>query len=317
MASDRAVLYGDYGGREQLKLGELPASSPGKGELLVRVEAASINPVDGKVRRGELKLLAGGHFPKVPGLDFAGVVEAVGPGSTGFSPGDPVFGVTGSMGGGAMAERAVVKAAGVARRPAGLSPVQAASVPVVAAAALQVLRDLLGLEKGQRVLVNGCTGGVGLFALQLARRMGVQAVGVCGTEGVELARRFGAVQVVDYKKQKVTEAEGPFHALLELSGKLPFEAAHPLLGEHGIYVDFSPTPGGLIGNTLANPFRAHKHKFALTGATTRDLEELASLLGSGALELPPLQTFPFERFREAFALAESGGVIGKVVVQIG
>jgi NADPH:quinone reductase-like Zn-dependent oxidoreductase len=105
--------------------------------------------------------------------------------------------------------------------------------------------------------------------------------------------------------------------LLELSGKLPFDQAHALLDEHGIYVDFSPSPASLIGNTLANPFRANKHLFAMTAAQTADLDALAKMLDEGELRPPPVKEFPLERFREAFELAERGGAIGKVVVRLG
>lgn len=312
----KTVSYEQYGDRDVMRLIETDMPSPSAGELRVKIHAASINPVDGKVRRGELKLVAGGHFPKRPGLDFVGVVDALGEGVSSFAIGQRVYGVSKSMSDGVMGEYAVVNAGTVAHAPTQLDDTTAAGVPIVAIAALQSLRDTAKVKAGDRVLVNGCTGGVGLFALQLAKAMRAHVTGVCSTEAVELARQFGADEVIDYRKQPLSERAERYHVILELSGKLSFERAHALLDEHGIYVDFSPTPGALIGNTLANPFRSHKHVFAMSAGKTADLQHLAKLLDNGELRPPPVQSFPLEQFREAYELAERGGVVGKVVIRV-
>jgi NADPH:quinone reductase-like Zn-dependent oxidoreductase len=289
---------------------------PRAGDVRVRVRATSVNPVDGKVRRGELKLIAGGHFPKRPGLDFSGEVEAVGEGVTGFAVGDAVYGGARSMSEGAFAEHVLVHASAIAKKPSTIDHTLAAGVPTVAIAALQVLRDIVKVAPGDRVLVNGCTGGVGLFAIQIAKRAGAVVTGVCATGGVELARELGADEVVDFKKSALTSLDTKFRAILELSGKLPFESAHAHLDDHGLYVDFSPSPAALVGNAIANPFRSHKHVFAMTSAKTADLESLARMLDAGELRAAPTQVLSLEHFAEAFERAERGGVIGKVVVQL-
>ncbi len=303
--------------REVYALEEVPEpGTPGPGDVRVRVHAVSINPVDAKVRRGELKLIAGGRFPKRPGLDFSGVVEAVGEGVSQFVPGDAVYGAARSMSEGAFCEHALVHAASVARKPAKIDHAAAAGVPTVAIAALQSLRDIVKVSNGDRILVNGCTGGVGLFALQLAKRSGAIVTGVCGTDGIAAASEFGADAVIDYKKNDPARSGGKYRAILELSGKLAFEAAHVLLESNGIYVDFSPSPAALIGNTIANPFRHQKHLFAMTSAKTADLEWLAQQIESGDLRPAPTRSFPLDQFAEAFALAEGGGTLGKVIVNI-
>lgn len=312
----KAVLYDRYGDRDVMQLTDVPPAAPGAGEVRVRVQAVSVNPIDGKIRRGEQQLLAGGHFPKRPGMDFAGVVDAVGDAHGPFAVGDAVFGGVKSMSEGALGESAIVPVGAIAHRPASLDALNAAAVPVAAIAALQVLRDVVKVNPRDRVLVNGCTGGVGLFALQLARRMGAHVTGVCGTDGVATARAFGADEVIDYKKVALTSLGERYDALIELSGHLTFEQAEPLLDEQGRYVDFSPTPASLIGNTIANPFRSHQHLFAMTKTKRADLEELARLFEAGALKAPPITEFALEQFREAYALAEQGGVIGKVVIRV-
>jgi NADPH:quinone reductase-like Zn-dependent oxidoreductase len=133
---------------------------------------------------------------------------------------------------------------------------------------------------------------------------------------VQLARDLGADDVIDYRTQSLTGRSERYHVILELSGRLPFDQAHALLDEHGIYVDFSPSPASLIGNTIANPFRSHKHLFAMTAGKTADLEALAKMLDDGDLRPPPVQEFPLDRFGEAFEVAERGGVLGKVVVRV-
>jgi NADPH:quinone reductase-like Zn-dependent oxidoreductase len=312
----KAVFYETYGDRTVMQLGERAAPAVKAHEVLVRVQAASINPVDGKVRRGELKLIAGGHFPKQPGLDFAGEVVSVGDGVTAFRVGDAVFGCAKSMSEGALAEFAVANVAAIAKRPQGLDVLTAAAVPVVAMGALQPLRDIVKVAPGDAVLVNGCTGGVGLFALQLAKRAGAHVTGVCGSEGVDLSREMGAEEVIDFRTSSALARGGRYRAILELSGRLTFGDAHPILDEHGIFVDFSPTPASLVGNTLANPFRTHKHVFAMTSGKTADLDEVGQLLVQGELKAPPLREFPLDQFRDAFALAESGKVMGKIVVRV-
>lgn len=313
----KAVQYDDYGGREKLYLADVPdPGDPGAGGLRVRVHASSVNPVDGKIRRGELKLLAGHRFPKRPGIDFSGVVEAVGAGVVSIAAGDAVYGSVAQMGHGAFAEHVVVHAASVAPKPASMPHALAAGVPVVGIAALQVLRDLVKVAAGDRILVNGCTGGVGLYALQIARQAGAVVTGVCGTEGVDLARRMGAHEVVDYRQGPLSPAAASLRAILELSGRLPFEQAEAWLADHGQYVDFSPSPAALVGSAIANPFRPHKHVFAMTAARTADLGWLADHLDRGLLQAPPTTVLPLERFAEAVALAEQGGRIGKVVVSV-
>ena len=313
----KALVYHAYGDRSVLVLEDLPdPGAPASGDVRVRVHASSVNPVDGKVRRGELKLIAGGHFPKRPGLDFSGTVEAVGDEVSGFSVGDRVFGAARSMSEGAFAETVLVHATAIARQPATIDQTTAAGVPTVAIAALQVLRDIVKVSAGDRILVNGCTGGVGIFALQLAKHAGAFVTGVCGTDGMALARELGADEVKDYKKGGALGASAKYRAILELSGKLSFDAAQESLDDHGLYVDFSPSPAALIGNTIANPFRARKHVFAMTAAKTTDLEFIAKEIDAGRLRPAPTRVFPLERFADAFAVAEGGGIVGKVVVGV-
>jgi NADPH:quinone reductase-like Zn-dependent oxidoreductase len=312
----KAITYNEFGGIDRLALADLPDPQVEKGHLLVRVHAASINPIDGKIRRGQLKLMSGTHFPKTVGSDFAGVVTEVGAGVEGFSVGDAVYGCMDSMKHGSLCELISVPPAVLSRKPASLDFVAAAAVPIVAQAALQAMRDVAAVKPETRVLVNGCTGGVGLYALQIASQMGAQVTGVCGAAGLAIAHSFGARDVIDYRRESIGQSGQRFDVLLELSGKLPFSESHDLLEAHGIYIDIEPSPAGLVGNTLANPFRAQKHRFLMTTSKTADLDELAQGFDRGTLRTTPTTAFDLADFRDAFTLAEKGGVIGKVVVRL-
>jgi len=312
----QALTFDRFGGPDVLSLSDVATPAARKGHLLVRVHAVSVNPLDGKIRRGELRLLSGSHFPRSPGLDFAGVVEEVGPGVRGFTPGQRVFGYLGTMREGTLAEHISVPARVVARMPAGLTFVGAASLAVGGLAALQALRDVARVKAGDRVLVNGSTGGVGLYALQLARRMGAHVTAVAGSAGAVVAQDYGAHVVLDYHRGPVSASGLTFDAVLELSARLPFSAARGLLGPRGVYVGFEPTPPALLSAALLNPFRGQRHAFAMTKATPADLEALGRQLDAGELRLAPTQVFALSDMHRAYALAERGGLVGKVVLQL-
>ena len=313
----QALVYHAYGDIDQLRLEDVAEPAmPQSGEIKVHVRASSINPVDAKVRRGELKLIAGHHFPKRPGLDFSGVVEAIGDGVDGIAVGDAVFGAARSMSDGAFAEHIIVRAKQVAKKPQTLDHPTAAAVVTVGIAALQSLRDIVKLQRGDNLLVYGCTGGVGLFALQIAKRTGARVTGVCSSSGVALAQAFGADDVIDYTRGAVWDGAARFRSILELSGKLSFDSAQPMLDDPGVFVDFSPTPAALIGNAITNVFRHRKHAFAMTSATTADLNWLAELIDAGELRPAPTRVYPMSAYTDAFSAAERGGSAGKIAVEI-
>jgi NADPH:quinone reductase-like Zn-dependent oxidoreductase len=311
-----AITFSHFGGPDVLELTRKEAPRLGSLDLLVRVRAVSVNPLDGKIRRGELRLLSGARFPKTPGIDFAGIVEAVGAQVTGFGIGDRVFGYPGSMRNGTLSELISVPAASAAKIPPALDEVGAASVAMVGLAALQAFRDVAQVAAGERVLVNGATGGVGLVLLQLARLRGAHVTATASTKGVPVARQFGAEKVVDYRSEAIVDGRERFDVVFDPSTKLPFAAARRLLGARGRYVGFEPSPLSLIESVLSNPFRGQKHLFLIAKPSTRDLAELARLIDAREIVLPPVESFDLSDARRAFERAERGGVIGKIVVQI-
>ncbi|MGY2134264.1 NAD(P)-dependent alcohol dehydrogenase [Hymenobacter sp. HD11105] len=249
----KKVLYNRFGGVEVLELAEVaqPALTPN--EVLVRVKAVSINPLDWKIRQGEMKLVAGSTFPKGVGLDFAGVVEAVGAAVPGLHPGDDVFGLVDVLKGGALAEYVAVPAADLALKPANLSFAQAAALPVAGSAALQVLHQLVAVGPGTEILINGASGGIGMIATQLASQRGAVVTAVVGPAGTELARQWGSASVLNYREHDIKGAGKRYDVVLDLSGKLSFSAARPLLKPRGAYVN--TVPGNNTGCCCSSPPR--------------------------------------------------------------
>ncbi|NMO17923.1 NAD(P)-dependent alcohol dehydrogenase [Pyxidicoccus fallax] len=282
----------------------------------MRVRAVSINPLDGKLRRGEARLLSGTKFPKTPGLDFAGVVEQVGEGVSGFKVGDDVFGGLGSFKVGYLSERISVPARVVARMPASLDYVGAAAIAVVGLAA-QTAVNVARIKAGDHVLIHGASGGLGPYAIQLAKSVGAHVTAVSGTDGVTLVRELGADTVIDYRREAITASGKTFDAVLDLSTRLPFGEAHVLLKPRGVYVDFEPGPAKLASAAILNRFRSRQHRLVITQSTTAALEALGRQVDSGALRPGPTRVFALSEYRRAFEVAEQGGLVGKVVIQLG
>ncbi len=310
----RCVRYLRFGGPEVLDLATIPEPKPQKSKLLVRVRAVSLNPLDWKIRRGDLRLMSGSSFPKVPCLDFCGVVEHADETTPGFRKGDEVYGALGSMKEGYLADLISVSASVVAKKPASISANESAAAAVVGLAAIAAI-DAARVERGSRVLVNGCTGGVGLCVMQLAKSRGAHVTGVCGNDGMATAREYGADAVVDYRAGNAGEL-APFSAVIELSARLSFEDARPLLSGSGIFVDCEPGAMKLARAFVLNPLRAQKHAFIMTKGSAAGLTALADQIDAGTLRCPPVKVFPMAQVREAFAFAERGSVLGKAVIRV-
>lgn len=311
-----AITYSHFGNPDVLELTRSEAPRVGSLDLLVRVRAVSVNPLDGKIRRGEMRLLSGTRFPKTPGADFAGVVEAVGAKVAGFAVGDRVFGYPGNMRSGTLSEVIAVPAASSAKIPSAMNDADAASIALVGVAALQAVRDVAQVRAGESVLVNGATGGVGLFLLQLARLRGARVTAVASTSSLPTAQRFGAENVVDYRKGSILDSDQRFDVVFDASTKLPFSLARKVLAPRGRYVGFEPSPVSLIGSALLNPFRRQTHLLLIAKPSSADLTEVARSIESREVLAPPVETFDLRDAARAFARAESGGVVGKVAILV-
>ena len=312
----KAIVYDQFGPVETLHAAELPTPTAGKGQVVVNMQASSVNVIDSRVRKGLMGPLVNKRFPKIPGADIAGTIVEVGPGVTTLKVGDAVFGAVDPMKGGAFAEFVALRADQLAPKPTALSFEEAAALPIAGLAALLSIRDLVRTKAGARVLIHGASGAVGLFAAQIAKRMGAHVTAVAGTGGIAAVRLAGADEVIDYRKQDGQTFAGTFDVILNASGQMPYAKARRFLAAGGTLIEPSPTIPLVIGSTLANLLRSRKHKTLITSPRRPDLETLSAMASRGDLKPTIALTYPLDAAKEAFAATEKGGVVGKVIVTI-
>lgn len=306
-----------YGGPEVSHYGNFPDPSAGGGQLLVEVKAVSINPVDYKVKLGVARFLSGAKFPRIFGSDFAGVVRETGEGVSNFKPGDRVYGASPVIWGkaGALAQLLAVDSKYARTIPEGMSFEEAASLPIAALTALNGLRRT-GVTKGSQVLINGATGGVGHFAIQIAKAKGAIVTATCSQSNAELARKLGADFTMGYTREEMSGSDMRFDAILDAWGHMDTSDSIRLLKRHGIYA-----------TTMIKPFLFFSSFFAaliygkrLTSSNLRslpeDMDEMERLFTEKKL-VPIIENyFTLDRSAEAFEMAEHGRPRGKVIVRI-
>jgi len=310
----KAIVYNQFGPVENLQVGELPTPTAARGQVVVKMRASSINVIDSRVRKGLMGPLVNKTFPKVPGADVAGTVVGVGPGVASLKVGDAIFGALDPMKGGAFAEFAAVPEGQLALKPASLSFEEAAALPIAGLAALLALRDLGKTKAGARVLIHGASGAVGLFAVQIAKHLGAHVTAVAGTGGIAAVKAAGADETIDYRKQDGQTYATSFDVILNASGQMPYAKAKRFLAPGGTLIEPSPTIPMVIGSTLANMLRSRKHKTLITSPRRADLETLAAMISEGAVKPTIAGVYALAAAREAFAVMEKGGVVGKLIV---
>lgn len=326
----RGLRYNRYGApQEVLRVREVGAPTPREGEVRVRVRAAAANPADWHLVRGEpflLRMMNGIRGPKDGdvGLDCAGVVEAVGGGVTDFVPGDEVFG----HGSGSFAELTCAKAARLARKPECLTFEQAASLPVAGGTALHALVTHGRLKAGQRVLIIGAGGGVGSFAVQIAKALGAEVTGVCSGRKVDFVRALGADHVVDYTREDVTTRPERYDLVVQLAGDHSLSALRRLLAPRGTLVLAGSGAGreggggmlavlqGFVLARLLTRFTEHTVKMFVSSTGREHLETLVGFVERGELTPRIEQTYPLEQAAAALVEIESGHAQGKLVVAV-
>jgi len=314
----KAFVIDGYGGPDRMRLGELPEPAPKKGEVVVAVVASSVNPVDWKIRAGQLRFLSGSKFPRALGTELSGVVDALGPGVTQWAVGDAVYGMTVTALGrpGAHAERVAVPATALRRKPDGIDHELAAVLPVAALTALSGLR-MCGEVAGRSVAVVGATGGVGHFALQIAKARGAQVTAVCRAANADKARSLGADTVVDYRARDFTRENERFDVVFDAWGGLGFGKAARALTARGIYVTPLGMPWTVVRSLVQNALGRKRLYIGNVRTQPEDYAEIERLVLSGAVRPRIDRVVPLARAGEAFAASERGGVAGKIVVRVG
>jgi NADPH:quinone reductase-like Zn-dependent oxidoreductase len=323
----KAITHCEYGGPEVLKVEEIEKPVPNDNQVLVKVRANSVNPLDLTIR-GPLLLrpLFGLRKPKDTrlGVDYSGTVEAIGKNVTNFKPGDEVFG--GKNGAiaeylCALADRAVVL------KPASMTFDQAAAVPVAAITALQGLRDKGKIQSGQKVLINGASGGVGTFAVQIAKSFGTEVTGVCSTRNVDLVRSIGADHVIDYTKEDFTKTDQRYDLIFDLVGNHSFSERRRILNPNGICVmaglggagwheGFATRLLGELNGYLRSRFVSQKFIAYIAQFNKADMSILADLIQTGKITPVIDRTFRFSETADALRYLETGHARGKVVITI-
>jgi alcohol dehydrogenase len=330
----RALVLTQYGGPEKAALREVPVPDPKPQEIRVRVRAAGLNPVDYKFREGTLRAIQRPKMPIVLGSEFSGVVEGLGEGVTRFNVGDRVFARVPKQAYGAFAEYVCIDESLVARMPETLDFPAAAGVPLAGLTALQCLRDELHAGKDTRLLITGGAGGVGTFAIQLAKWLGAHVTTTASPRGAELVCRLGADRVIDYTQERFQDVLGDLDGALDLVGGDTLSACFEVVKRGGTVVSIAGLPEPetarkdlQAGKGLAALFwlaslklrtqaRAHglRYRYTFMHPSGAELAELARLIDDGTLEVVVDRVFPFREIDAAFRYLEQGRAKGKVIV---
>lgn len=329
----KALQLTGYGGPAKAELRDIPIPQPGANQVLVRIQAAALNPVDYKFRQGVLRPIVRPKLPVTLGNDFCGAVEAVGAGVTGLQLGQRVYGCVGIDHLGTLAEYAVVPVDRMAAAPANLSAPQAAAIPLAAQTALQALRDVLRVQPGQRVLITGGAGGVGTFAIPIAKLLGAHVTTTASSKGRDLCLRLGADEVLDYHDASSLAKQHDFDAALDLVGGATTAKMFGALKKGAMLVSIAATPEPetardlhagwglrMLFGAISIPLRARaawhgvRYRYYFMSSKTTDLQWLAERCQEGKLTPVIDREFPFAEVKEAFAHLEQGRAKGKVVV---
>jgi NADPH:quinone reductase-like Zn-dependent oxidoreductase len=297
-----AVLIHETGGPDVLRFEEAERPEPGEGEVLIEVRAASVNPIDWKIRRG----LRETQLPAVLGNDVSGVVESSR--IDGLTAGDEVLGVASS---GGYAEFATVPATLIAKKPAGMSHEQAAALPVSGLTAWQALFDSGGLQAGQTALVAGGAGGVGHLAVQFAKHAGAHVIATGSSRNRDFVLRLGADEYIDYSSQDVGEAASDVDVAFDTVGGDTTESLVPTLREGGVLVTIANAPP-----EQAAAARGARAELLVMSSSSEQLAKIAGLVADGAVHVEIAQTFPLREASQAHALSEAGHTRGKIVLEV-
>jgi len=302
----KAIVYEKFGGPEVLHVAEMPVPEPRAGEVQVRVEAAGLNPVDGKMRAGLFP--SGERFPKIPLRDFAGEVTALGSGVTQFQVGEKVYGVTGN---GSAAEYTIASPSAMAARPSSLNAVEAAAVPLASMTAWQALFDHGHLVAGERVLIHAAAGGVGTFAVQFAKWKGAFVIGTASSANHAMLRDLGADELIDYASVDFSSAVSNVDLVLFSIGPSAMTGSLKVLRRGGRLVSITVPPDASAASALGVT-ATHM----VMQPSSAQLAEIASLIDQGVVKVLIDETFPLEKVQDAMRELEEGHTVGKIAVRV-
>ncbi|WP_339750072.1 NAD(P)-dependent alcohol dehydrogenase [uncultured Rubinisphaera sp.] len=308
----QAITYKDYGSHSVLTLSEVSRPQPARDEVLIRVVAASVNPIDARLRSGEMRWMLPGGFPRIPGYDVAGVIEEVGK-ECSFQPGNRVLAFLDHMYGGGYAEYAVCSSSSVVSIPDEMSFEEASALPLAGSTALQSLRDYGHLKSGDRVLINGASGGVGAFAVQIAVARGAKVTAVASGKHEEFVRSLGATNFIDYTKEEFSKSNRQWELIFDAAGKSSFAEVKDVLSDKGHFVSTEPSLRGLVMSLITWPFDKQANVM-LAQSREKDLKELVRLWSACQLKVTIEETFSLSEAAKAHHRIESDSFCGKLVL---
>jgi NADPH:quinone reductase-like Zn-dependent oxidoreductase len=312
----KAAVLDEFGSVDVMQVREIPVPEPGEGQILVAVHATNINPIDWKMREGQMAMRYGDEFPMILGWDCSGVVTEVGAGVSDFVVGDEVFARSDVSTGRCYAEYAVLNTTTVVKKPAGLTHAEAGSIPLVGLTAINGLRTCANLQPGQRVLIVGASGGVGTLAVQIAKNMGADVTGVCSEQNMALVASLGADAVIDYNQQDALQTDAPYDIVYDTVGVRTYADAQPALTENGTYLTLVPVPGidfFIPGQTEWEPGKGY---FVAWTPTAADLQILSGWATDGQLRAVIDSEFTLDEIKQAHLRSQTEHAVGKIVIRV-
>ncbi|MDH4231931.1 MAG: NAD(P)-dependent alcohol dehydrogenase [Nitrospirota bacterium] len=312
----KAAVIDRYGGSEVVHIRDVTPPVSGRSDVLVRVHAASVNPLDWKVRSGMTKILTGRAFPKILGSECAGEIVEKGAGVTLFQKGDQVIVYPGIRRLGAFAEYVAAGGQNTFLKPRNITFGQASGIPVAGIAALQALRDLGHIEPGMKVLINGASGGVGHFAVQIAKVFNSAVTAVCSDANADFARGLGADRTIDYLKEDFTKGEERFDVIFDAVTKRTFAECRKALTPTGVYVSTLPSFSVLLNQYVLGFLTGRKAASVMVRPNATDMEWMRTQIEEGRIKVVVDRVYPLEQIREAFAYSETGKARGKIIIKI-
>ena len=312
-----AAVIDGYGSPDKLVLREIERPKPGPGEVLVRVRASSVNPVDCYIRQGGMRMMVRLGLPAPLGIDFAGEIAEVGEGIGGFAEGDEVFGWKHVRASGTWAEYTTVDAQWLGSKPPNLTMREAGVMGGTAVTALQGLVNEGGLTAGMHVLVVGASGGVGTMAVQIAKALGARVTAVCGASTVEMVSRLGADRVIDYRAEDVGRIEARFDIVLDCVGQRSYWQWRRLLAPKGRHVVVPASPRHMLASVLSRLDIGRRSRFFFADPRREDLETIGRLVADGELRPVIDRTYALTEIAQGNRYVETGHAHGKIAIEIG
>jgi NADPH:quinone reductase-like Zn-dependent oxidoreductase len=312
----KAVVFDKYGGNEVIEVRQVPKPVPGADDVLIKVHAASVNPVDWKIRSGVARILTGSKFPKVLGSECSGEIVETGIKVKGFREGDKVIGFPDIRRLSAFAEYVAVNERKTYPKPEGISFEEASTIPVAGLTALQALRKLGNISQNHKVLINGASGGVGTFAVQIAKIFGARVTAVASGPNASLVKDLGADYIIDYTQTDFTKSDERYDIVFDAVSKRSFPECKEVLAPHGIYVNTLPVFSVLLSQYVTGFLTDKKAKSVMVRPNAADMEWMKKQIEAGRIRIIIDRVYPLDQIVEALAYSETGRARGKIGLKV-